>query len=292
MPATIVRIRCSIRSCTAGSNVRTVPRSTTSCGITFHVSPPWTCVTLTTPASSGCRLRATIVCSALIACAAKSIGSLPDVGHRRVRALAGRDDLEDVVGAHERSGAHREGAGRLERPVVHAVDRAHRKPLEQPFLDHDPPAALVLLRGLEDEVERPGEALLLRQRGGGAQQHRRVAVVAAGVHLAGDLRRVRDAGLFLDVQCVEIGAQADRLAAGAGAEHADDAGLREPGVHLEPERAQLVRDEGRGRLLLERGLGVGVEVVTPRLHVRDQRGDFGDDLHGSSGNSRRAKARC
>ncbi len=80
MPATIVRIRCSIRSCTAGSNVRTVPRSTTSCGITFHVSPPWTWVTLTTPASSGCRLRATIVCSALIACAAKSIGSLPTLG--------------------------------------------------------------------------------------------------------------------------------------------------------------------------------------------------------------------
>ncbi len=45
------------RSCTAGLKERTVPRSTTSCGITFQVSPPCTCVTLTTPASSGWRLR-------------------------------------------------------------------------------------------------------------------------------------------------------------------------------------------------------------------------------------------
>ena len=72
-----MRIRCSIVSCTSGLNVRTVPRSTTSCGITFQVSPPCTCVTLTTPASSGCRLRETIVCSAEIACATNSIGSFP-----------------------------------------------------------------------------------------------------------------------------------------------------------------------------------------------------------------------
>jgi hypothetical protein len=42
MPATMVRILCSIRSWTVPSNVRTVPRRTTSCGITFQVSPPWT----------------------------------------------------------------------------------------------------------------------------------------------------------------------------------------------------------------------------------------------------------
>ena len=49
-------------------------------------------------------------------------------------------------------------------------------------------------------------------------------------------------------------------------------------------RAQLVGDESRGRLLLERGLRVGVEVVAPGLHVGHQRGDFGTDVHGGPGN--------
>ena len=68
-------MRDSMRSCTSRRNVRTVPRSTTCSGITFQVSPPCTCVTDTTPASCGWRLRATMVCSALIMCAANSIGS-------------------------------------------------------------------------------------------------------------------------------------------------------------------------------------------------------------------------
>ena len=282
MPATIVRILRSIRSCTATSKLRTVPRNTTSCGITFQVSPPWTCVTLTTPASSGCRFRATIVCSALMACAANSIGSLAGVRHGRVRAFAGGNDLEDVERAHERPDARRERAEGFQRPVVHAVHRAHRKPLEEALLDHHPAAALVLFRRLKYEIDGAVEILLPGERRRRAQQHRRVAVVTASVHLALDLRSVRGAGFLVDVQRVEVGAQADRVSAGSAAKHADDAGLRESGVHLEPERAQLVGDERARSRLLERGLRVRVNMVSPGPDFGNECRDFGNDGHGSS----------
>ena len=217
---------------------------------------------------------------------------LAGVGHRGVRALAGRDDLEDVEGAHERPGARRDRAERQQRPVVHPVDRAHRKSLEQPLLDHHPAAALVLLGGLEDEVDGAAEIRLPREHGRRAQQHRRVAVVAAGVHLARDRRCVRDAGLLVDVQCVEIGAQADRVAAGSAAQHADHAGAGKPRVHFEPERAELVGDEGGGRRLLERGLRVGVDVVAPGFELGNERGDFGNEIHGDSAAFRMDEARC
>ena len=117
------------------------------------------------------------------------------------------------------------------------------------------------------------------------------AVVAARVHLAGDLRRVRGAGFFDDMQGVEIGAQADRAVALAAAEHADDAGVREPRVHFEPERPELVSDEGARRRFLERRLRVRMDMVTPRLHLGNKRGDFGGDLTGISPKSSDAHGR-
>ena len=142
----------------AARSVRTVPRSTTSCGITFQVSPPCTCVTLTTPASSGCRLRATIVCSALMSVRREQHRIAAEVRHRRVRALAGRDDLEDVERAHQRAGAQRRSCRpAVPRPVVHPVHGLHREPVEEALLDHDAAAALVFLGRLEDEIRRAVE---------------------------------------------------------------------------------------------------------------------------------------
>ncbi len=74
--------------------------------------------------------------------------------------------------------------------------------------------------------------------------------------------------------------------AGAVAQDADDAGLRQSAMDLEPERLELVGDE-RGRLrLLERGLGMRMDVVAPAAHVGVERGDFGNDVHGASGGGR------
>ncbi len=89
-----------------------------------------------------------------------------------------------------------------------------------------------------------------------------------------------DPRLFHDVQGVEVGAQADCTVAPAAAEHADDAGLRKSRVHLEPERLELADDEGARCRFLERRLRMRVEVVAPRLHLGNERGDFGGDSHG------------
>ena len=109
-----------------------------------------------------------------------------------------------------------------------------------------------------------------------------MAVVAAGVHFAGDGGRVRDAGLLEDVQRIEVRAQADRVLPGSAAQGADDARLREPRVHVESERAQLVGDKGAGLRLFERGFGMRVNVMAPRLHVRNELLDLGVDVHGQS----------
>jgi len=83
-----------------------------------------------------------------------------------------------------------------------------------------------------------------------------VAVVAACVHLAFGLRCVRDAGLLVNVKRVEVRSQADRILRSTVPQHADHAGAREPGVHFEPECAELVRDERARRFLLERGFRI------------------------------------
>jgi hypothetical protein len=119
-----------------------------------------------------------------------------------------------------------------------------------------------------------------------------VAVVTASVHLALDLRSVRGAGLLVDVKRVEIGAQADRVGAGADAKHADDAGLRESRVHLEPERAQLVGNEGARSRLLEGGLRVRVDMVSPRSDLGNECRDFRNDGHGNSACFRTDETRC
>ncbi len=148
----------------------------------------------------------------------------------------------------------------------------------------------------------PSELLPARERGRGAEQHRRVAVVAAGVHLARHLRCVRDAGFLGDVKRVEVGAQADRIAAvgaaaGAMAKDADDARAGETGVNLESERGELVGDERARDRLLERGFRMRMDLVPPGLHFRDQRRNFRDELHrrissaGTSGGESRRRPR-
>ena len=207
---------------------------------------------------------------------------LGEIRQRRVRTLAGRDDLEDVVSAHQRADARRERAERAQRPVVQAVDRLHRKAVEQALLDHDAPAALVLLRRLEDEVERAVESAALRHRLRGAEQHRRVAVVAARVHASRVARRVRGAGRFLDVQRVEIGAQADRAIAATARSTPTTPVFASPVWTSSPKLLQLARRRRRRRRLLERGLRMRVQMVPPLAHLALERGDFGNDVHRSS----------
>ena len=173
-------------------------------------------MTLTTPASSGWRLRATIVCSALMACAANSIGSLPVFGIAACAPLP-------VATISKMSNAPISGPTRVaivpsghQRPVVHAVDGAHREALEEPFLDHHPAAAFVLLGRLEDEVRRCRRSRAFARAPRAAPSS--IAVWPSWPHaciLPSTFDACAHAGFLVDVQRVEVGAQADRVVAGS-----------------------------------------------------------------------------
>ncbi len=204
--------------------------------------------------------------------------------HGTVRAAALDLELEDVVGRHHRARAHRDGADRLARPVVHAEDGIDRELIEEALLDHDAAAALVLLGGLEDDMHGAGEAARLGEIARGPQQHGGVAVMAAGVHAARVLGAVREAVLLHDVERVHVGPQADRAARPLAAlDGADHTGSGQAAMDLDAEGGELLCDELGGRVLLEGGLGVGMEVVAPSGHVRMELCDAIEDGHGSSG---------
>ncbi len=117
-----------------------------------------------------------------------------EMRHRSVSALAGDGDLDVGDRGHDRAVAPGEGAGGHLRPVVHAEHHLHRAALEQAFLHHDLAAGQVLLRRLEDHVDGAVEVACLGQVFRRAEQHRGVAVMAAGVHHTVVLRGVGHAG--------------------------------------------------------------------------------------------------
>ncbi len=92
---------------------------------------------------------------------------------------------------------------------MHAVDRLDRKQFEQAVLDHHPAAGNVLFRRLKDEVHGAVEAPRVGEILGGAEQHRRVPVVATGMHLAVDGRGVIEGVFLVDIEGIQIGAQAN-----------------------------------------------------------------------------------
>ena len=87
-------------------------------------------------------------------------------------------------------------------------------PFEGAVVEHRPGATHDLLGGLEHEDDAACELVLAaEQRLGHAEQDGRVAVVAAGVHLAGVLAGVGEGVELGHRQRVDVGAQADGAAA-------------------------------------------------------------------------------
>ena len=104
------------------------------------------------------------------------------------------------------------------------------KALEHAVVDHRLRPGAAFLRWLEAEDERAVEFPIFSEPARRAEQHRRMAVVTAGVHPAG-----RDGGIFgaarlQDRQGVHVGAQEDALVrplprARRAVQDAEDAGL-------------------------------------------------------------------
>ena len=94
---------------------------------------------------------------------------------------------------------------------MHAEDLFDLEAVHQAVLDHRCGARAALFGGLEDHHRVAGEIAGLGEIARRAEQHRGMAVMAAGVHQAGVLGGIRQIGRFLDRQRVHVGAQPDHL---------------------------------------------------------------------------------
>ncbi|MGF6729693.1 hypothetical protein OKW50_001774 [Paraburkholderia youngii] len=188
---------------------------------------------------------------------------------------AAADHLDDhrIRRRHERPRHEAQLGRRKARHVVHREHGVAGKPLEQAVVEHFLRAGEPFLGRLEDQIERAVETLFMRQIPGGGEQHRRVAVVTACVHLAGPRARVWQAGGFVDWQRVHVGAQAEPARAVAELQLTDHARLPQAAMHGIAPLPQAFGDQITGRELLVGELRMRVDAVSQRDHFLF---DFGD----------------
>ncbi|MPM26106.1 hypothetical protein SDC9_72607 [bioreactor metagenome] len=147
---------------------------------------------------------------------------------------------------------------------MHAEHRLHGVLLEQAVLDHLARAAAALFRGLEDQVDGAVEIAVLGEILRRRQQHRRVTVVAAGVHLACVLAGVLEGVELLHGQRVDVGAQAHGVAAGAAVaalDDADHAGLAQAAMDGNAPLGELGRHQIGRAHFFKTQFGVSVDVA-------------------------------
>jgi hypothetical protein len=193
------------------------------------------------------------------------------LGARAVAALALHLDVPEHHARHRRPGADAVLPDGEARAVVQAEHGVAGEPLEQPIGQHGVGAAVALLGGLEDEVDRALEAARLGEVLRGGEQHRGVPVMAAGMHPAGAAGGMGEAVLLLHGQGVHVGAQPDarRVVAPeiARPQHADDARAAHAPMHLDPPGFKPLGDQRRGAVLLQPELGMGVDVAADRREL-------------------------
>jgi hypothetical protein len=201
---------------------------------------------------------------------------------RRVGAVATSTidrDFNAVGRRHHRPGIDADHSRRQTRPVVHGVNGIDRKALEQTVVDHRLGTGKTFFARLENHHRSAAEIARRGERACRADQHRRVAVVAATVHQAALRAAPREVVFFAQRQGVHICAQPDRLARcrlAAAANNADHAGLGDAGVHLvDATNTQCVRHALRGANLFEAELRVRVKVAPERgkfrMHLAEAR---------------------
>ena len=131
----------------------------------------------------GSTLRETIECSPVTIWEPTITGSTHSCGRAACPPLP-------VMSMMMPSAAASSGPGRMANwppgcpDIVHAVDLLDTPAVHQPVIDHRLAAGAALLGRLEDDDGGAVEVARLGQVLGGAEQHRCVAVMAAGVHLA------------------------------------------------------------------------------------------------------------
>ncbi len=209
-----------------------------------------------------------------------------------VRLPAMNHYAELVGGSGHRAAAPAHGAERTG-PHMQAKDRVDLGVLEDAGLDHRPCPAdrRRFLGGLEDELHGAGETgLHPGEYFGRSHEDGDVVVVPAGVHDSrllsvvdrADRALEREIDHFGDGERVHVGAQRDDGTGQGPAQDPDDAIAADTGLDFETERLEMIGDELGGARLLERQLGVLVNVLAPGDHLGGELGGATvDDLvHG------------
>ena len=210
---------------------------------------------------------------------ATTTGSIPDSGRAPCAPLPviaiSKKAPPAIIGPGRIWNLPTASPGRLCMPKISLA----REFVEQPVLDHRLGAAQALFGGLEDEMHGAVEIAALREIARRAEQHRRVSVMAAGMHPALVLRAMREGVGFEDRQAIHVGPQPDRARRVADPQPADDAGLADAAMHLDAEPLELFGDQIGGALFLEAELGMGVDVAPPFGQLVVKAADLVDDRH-------------
>lgn len=96
----------------------------------------------------------------------------------------------------------------------------------------------------------------------GTQQHRGVAVMTAGMHLAGKFRFIGPLGHLRHGQRIHVGPQADAAGAVTHLQRAHNAGTAETAMHLQPGALEQIGDDGAGSFLFETQFRMRVQIMT------------------------------
>ena len=156
----------------------------------------------------------TMACRPCTICTATNTGSMPRCGMRRVAPLPRDADLELVARCHHRARRRRRtgrpsGPGQLCMPNTASQGKRSNRPSSIMRCAPPPPSSA----GWKIRFTVPSKSARSARIMRSAEQHRGVAVMAAGMHLAGVARGDARRFEFLDRQRVHVGAQADRAPA-------------------------------------------------------------------------------
>src|SRR5579885_2866533 len=168
-------------------------------------------------------------------------------------------------------------------PPAPKMQPNHRVPVgvfKGAISDHAFGASLALFGGLKEECDVAMQFITMsRQDVGNGEGNGSVAVVAAGVHLARNLRLEGEIVLFLKGQGVNVGTNGERLAWRAAMQHAHDAGLPYVGADFQAAGAQALSNNTSGAYFFQCQFGMLMKVAAQGYQGITMLGNLLFDVH-------------
>jgi hypothetical protein len=206
------------------------------------------------------------------------IGGL--VRHRAMAADAGDVDLERVDRGHDRPRRRQDLPQFQPRHVVDGIHAPDAEAVHDALFAHHPCPAAIFLGGLEDQRDLAREIPRLGQVFRRPQQHRRMPVMAAGMHLARGGGGMRGPRRLHDRQRIHIGAKPDDRPLSLPFDDRHDPACRDPLVKLvDPELPEPRGHEARRLVAVEGQFGMRVQMTAPALHLFGIGGNAVDHWH-------------